>query len=75
MFGLMIEGAYQYLLDPGEYLLFNCYVYDGPPRQVVTITAQFGETLIAYYLVEEEDQWRIDLAGGAATAPPRAPAA
>lgn len=75
MFGRMIEAAYQYLLDPGEYPLFDCYVYDGPPRQVVAITAQFGETLLAYYLVKEDDQWRIDLAGGTGAAPSQAPEA
>jgi hypothetical protein len=74
LFGLMIEGAYQYLLDPGEYPLFNCYVYDGPPRQVVTITAEFGETLMAYYLIKEESQWRIDLAGGTGAAQRQQPA-
>jgi hypothetical protein len=73
LFGRMIEGAYQYLLDPGDYQLFDCYLYDGSPRQVVTITAQFGEVAVGYYLVEEDNQWRIDLAGGAGVARARPP--
>jgi hypothetical protein len=73
LFGRMIEGAYQHLLDPGDYQLFDCYLYDGSPRPVVTITAQFGEIAMGYYLVEQDNQWRIDLAGGVGVARARPP--
>jgi hypothetical protein len=74
IFGALIESSYDYLITTSDYEFSDCYVYDDPELEVVTITAQYGDVDLAYYLVEEDGAWRIDLAGAPSVAPEARPA-
>jgi hypothetical protein len=74
IFGALIESSYDYLITTSDYEFSDCYVYDDPELEVVTITAQYGDVDLAYYLVEEDEAWRIDLAGAPSVASEAQPA-
>ena len=73
-FGALIEDSYDYLLTTSDYDFADCYVYDDPELEVVTITAQYGDVALAYYLIEEDGAWRIELAGAPTVASQPEPA-
>jgi len=73
-FGALVEDSYEYLLTTSDYDFSDCYVYDDPELEVVTITAQYGDVALAYYLIEEDGAWRIELAGAPTVASQPEPA-
>jgi len=73
-FGALVEDSYDYLLTTSDYDFADCYVYDDPELEVVTITAQYGDVALAYYLIEEDGAWRIELAGAPTVASQPEPA-